>query len=140
MNPLDSACKLHDIAYYENSDLETRHKADQQLIQAAKERIRAKDASLGEKLAASGVTSIIGAKKFLGMGMRKKRNNKQAKKSKLGRGFLLPAIHGIVGGVTLYKTIRDMIKKKQGNGFHLKPYKKFAGSGMKSKKNKKKKN
>ena len=67
---------------------------------------------------------------------------KPAKKSKRGRGFLLPAIHGVASGVSLYKAVRDLLKskqQKQGNGFFLKPYKKFAGKGLKSGKKGKKK-
>uniref|UniRef100_A0A6P7GUK9 4-coumarate--CoA ligase 1-like n=1 Tax=Diabrotica virgifera virgifera TaxID=50390 RepID=A0A6P7GUK9_DIAVI len=52
INPLDAACKQHDIAYSQHSSLEERHKADKELENRAWERVKSKDASIGEKTAA----------------------------------------------------------------------------------------
>ena len=49
INPLDSACKQHDIQYSKYQDLENRHQADLILQQKADERAFAPDASLHEK-------------------------------------------------------------------------------------------
>uniref|UniRef100_V5G499 Phospholipase A2-like domain-containing protein n=1 Tax=Anoplophora glabripennis TaxID=217634 RepID=V5G499_ANOGL len=72
VNDLDKKCLAHDIQYQKSSDLKDRHKADYQLEQSAWERVKSKDASLGEKAAAWVVTNIMKAKRKLGMGLRKK--------------------------------------------------------------------
>jgi len=54
-NPLDEACKEHDIAYSQNKALSERHRADSILIDKAW-RVKALDSSLGEKAAAYFVT------------------------------------------------------------------------------------
>lgn len=80
INPLDDACKQHDIAYTKYTDLENRHKADAILADAAKARFRASDASIGEKMAALGVRGVMKLKTKLGMGIRKrKRHRKRGK-------------------------------------------------------------
>jgi hypothetical protein len=71
-NNLDRLCREHDIQYSESSDLKDRHKADYQLEQRAWERVKSKDANLGEKAAAWVVTNIMKAKRKLGMGLKKK--------------------------------------------------------------------
>jgi hypothetical protein len=47
INPLDAGCKVHDIAYRDNKDLENRHKADNELEHKALGRLFSKDASIG---------------------------------------------------------------------------------------------
>jgi hypothetical protein len=109
VNLLDLACKVHDIAYSETTDLNKRHEADKVLIEKARERLKAKDSSFGEKAAAATVLGILKAKVKLGMGSRKR--SKRSKKSKRGRilvatksgGFLLFLLsllgaHGALGG------------------------------------------
>ena len=71
INPLDSACQEHDIAYSKSKDLKDRHAADRILVQKAKNRIFSKDPSFGEKVAAASVYSIIGLKEKIGMGAKK---------------------------------------------------------------------
>lgn len=44
INPLDKACREHDIAYHNNSDPESRHAADLVLLQKAIERLNSSDA------------------------------------------------------------------------------------------------
>lgn len=63
VNKLDTACKIHDIAYSQSKKLQDRHRADSALISAANQRLFAKDSTLGERLAAATVSSIIGVKK-----------------------------------------------------------------------------
>lgn len=74
INPLDAACKEHDIAYSTNKDsLSKRHKADHKLQEQAWQRVKSSDASVGEKAAAWLVTNVMKAKRKLGMGLRRKR-------------------------------------------------------------------
>lgn len=87
-NPLDSACKTHDIEYL-SKDGEDRYQADTKLEEAAAKRILAADASLGERVTAVGVVLAMKAKKALSVGQpgvkRKKRSTpKPARKLKLG--------------------------------------------------------
>lgn len=69
VNPLDAACREHDIAYSRSGDLADRHVADRALGARAYERIRAGDSTLGERVAASAVWAAMKAKTKLGMGM-----------------------------------------------------------------------
>lgn len=72
INPLDAACKQHDIAYSKNRDnIEVRSLADKVLTEQAWKRVFAKDASIGEKASAWGVANIMKAKTKLGMGVKK---------------------------------------------------------------------
>lgn len=43
INPLDKACRNHDIAYWKHKDIEERHKTDQILANQSRERITSKD-------------------------------------------------------------------------------------------------
>lgn len=70
-NPLDLACKEHDISYNNSPELSQRHKADNLLKQKAWERVKAKDSSFGERLAALGVAAAMKGKVSLGMGHKK---------------------------------------------------------------------
>ena len=73
INPLDAACKQHDIIYSENpNNLTERHSADKILSEKASNRVFAKDASFGEKVAALSVSNIMKMKRKLGMGHKKK--------------------------------------------------------------------
>lgn len=83
VNPLDDACKEHDIAYSRVTDINSRNEADRVLAQKAFQRVKAKDSSVGEKIAALGVSGIMKAKSKLGMGIRKKKHIKRRK----GRGL-----------------------------------------------------
>lgn len=68
INPLDEACKSHDIAYAQNKSLETRHRADLELAVAAGRRWRESN-SLPERLLALGVNKIMKYKVKRGMGV-----------------------------------------------------------------------
>lgn len=69
INGLDAGCLEHDIAYSKFKDIKSRHEADKSLALKAIERFRAKDSSLGEKVAALGVIGTMKAKVKLGMGL-----------------------------------------------------------------------
>lgn len=86
VNPLDEACKQHDIAYSASKDIKSRHVADSLLAQKALDRLKAKDSSLGEKAAAFGISGAMKLKTKLGMGM-KRRKRKTIKRK--GRGISL---------------------------------------------------
>lgn len=57
--------------------------ADRELAERAWQRVKSKDASIGEKAAALAVTNIMKAKTKLGMGLRKRNNRKKNKKRKI---------------------------------------------------------
>ena len=152
INPLDSACLTHDIAYSKFKDLENQHAADRQLARAARGRIFAKDAGIGERAAATAVAGLIGIKEKVGMGAPRKRARKcRARKIPIASrqgGFLqyvapLAAAAGAAAG--LYKTVHDVKQSKkvasekmrhelamekiarEGKGLRLKPYKRGKG-------------
>lgn len=79
MNPLDRACKEHDIAY-ESSSLSDRHEADRRLRTKALQRVKSKDARLGERLAALAVSGIMTGKLAVGAGHKKKRRTTTKRK------------------------------------------------------------
>lgn len=115
INPLDEACKIHDIAYSKYSDSENRRKADSELAERSWQRFKASDSSLGEKTAAWAVTTAMKAKTALGGGKRRKRSVKR----KRGKGLYLKPY------------------SRQGEGLHLKPYR--GGGKVKKRKAVKKK-
>lgn len=97
INPLDAACKEHDIAYDKNKDSSERSAADLILQNKAMKRVVAKDASLGERAAAIGVATAMKAKRLVtGQGIGRK-NIKMT-----GKGLNK-------------KTCQCMKKKKNGN-------------------------
>ena len=83
VNPLDSFCRDHDIAYSKSrDDLSARHAADKVLAKKALGRVFARDASLGERMNALLVSNIVNAKRKLGMSLNKlTRRKKTMKKS-----------------------------------------------------------
>lgn len=97
INGLDKACREHDIAYSKNRDLSDRHKADKILEEAAWSRVKSKDATIGEKIAAWGVTTTMKAKRKLGMGisMQTKTKNKKIGKIALRKGIINKARNAI---------------------------------------------
>lgn len=99
INPLDDACKKHDIAYNLHKDLPARHQADFELENEAWERVKSKDASLKEKAAAYFVTNAIKLKRKLGMGMKRKRRTckrgmgiRRRQRSQRGRALSLAKV------------------------------------------------
>ena len=88
INPLDAACKKHDIVYSQNlNNLGERHKADSELEQRAWERVKSKDSTASEKASAWLVTNIMKAKQRFGMGYRARSN----KGKSIKKGKRLPA-------------------------------------------------
>ena len=77
INPLDAACREHDIAYSHSNNLSDRHAADKILASKARERITAKDSSLGERAAATTVWAAINVKRKVGIGVKKKTSKKK---------------------------------------------------------------
>ena len=73
INPLDAACRDHDIVYVTSKNLDDRHKADKVLEHRAWERFKSKDAPRKEKLVAYAVTNAMKAKRKIGMGCKGKR-------------------------------------------------------------------
>lgn len=74
INSLDAACREHDIAYsLHKKDLKRRHDADRLLEEKAWQRVKAPDASFGEKSAAWTVTNVMKVKRKLGMGVKKRK-------------------------------------------------------------------
>lgn len=71
VNLLDEACKRHDIAYDNFSDIDNRHKADIELMKQAKQRLRSQDAGKGEKVASWLVNKVMKAKIRTGAGVKK---------------------------------------------------------------------
>lgn len=69
INPLDEACKRHDIAYSNFKDLTRRRAADRVLENRAWERFGSTDATLGEKAAAWAVTTAMKVKRKVGGGL-----------------------------------------------------------------------
>lgn len=78
INPLDAACREHDIAYSQHKDLANRHKADKILAQRAKQRISAQNATIGERAAATATWTAMNVKRKVGMGVgdKKKKTKK----------------------------------------------------------------
>ena len=135
INPLDEACKEHDIAYNTYKDLERRRAADLVLLQKAIERINAADTPFGEKSAAYLIKLIMKLKRKMGAGIKKKKG-----------GFLFPLL---TTALTAFKTYKDFKNAKKmlsdqqthnrimeeiarkGKGFYLNPYQ---GEGSKRRK------
>ncbi|KAK5649428.1 hypothetical protein RI129_000457 [Pyrocoelia pectoralis] len=83
INPLDASCKEHDISYRDNKDLESRHKADSILERRAWDRLKAADATAGERAAALTIGSIMRVKRKLGMGVKRRGGERTNKRSSL---------------------------------------------------------
>lgn len=111
INQLDSACMFHDIAYAESKDPVKRRKADLKLIRYAKSRITAPDSNLKERIASVIVSTLLGGKVAIGMGMKRKRKNNKKRKPKIG-GYLNPAaiIAGIGAASNILQTGTNLYK------------------------------
>ena len=161
INPLDAACRDHDIAYSRSDKLADRHVADRVLSDRARKRITAKDSTLGERAAATAVWATMKAKTKLGMGMAKRKMKKKVKKRLLPvakRGGILPLLPllGVIGSLAggaagVAKAVNDAkvtqrqleeIKRHnramEGRGIYLAPYKQGKGVARRKKKTSKK--
>lgn len=156
INPLDAACREHDIAYSHSNDLAKRHVADNILAAEARKRIIAKDSSLGERAAATAVWAAMKTKMKIGMGLKSKK--KKATRKRIlpvaKRGGILPVLPllgilgSLVGGAAgVAKAVNDNkaaqrqleeLKRHnrvmEGHGVYLAPYKRGRGVSNKKKK------
>jgi hypothetical protein len=85
INPLDVACKAHDIACHAHSNGRERTKADQELSTEAWKRVTSNNASIGERTAALAIAAAMKAKIGMaktGGGLRKKIKKKRVTKTK----------------------------------------------------------
>lgn len=98
INGLDRACREHDIAYAKSNNITERNLADNILSKKAWERFKSRDAGLGERAVALGVSGIMKAKSKMGLGMKKTQSKKKStpqkkatkasqKRSKTGAGM-----------------------------------------------------
>ena len=150
INPLDSACRIHDQAYADpNTD---RREADHVFYKHATERFKANDATFGERAAALTVMGAMKLKRKMGMGLRKKASclRKRRKTTNISlaatrqlpiakRGGFLPLLPTLTalgslasaasGVVRTVNSLRN--KQKTGQGFYLANYKKTTGAGIK---------
>lgn len=91
INPLDQACKIHDIAYSKHRDGPERYEADKLLAKKAWARVTADDATFGERASALAVATAMKAKmglsKIGGKLVKLKTKNKKKKTLKKTRTF-----------------------------------------------------
>ena len=69
INPLDEACKKHDIWYRDHRRAEDRWGADKELQNAAWNRVTSSDADLNERAVALGTSGAMWLKRKLGLGL-----------------------------------------------------------------------
>ncbi|KAL4107293.1 hypothetical protein QTP88_017660 [Uroleucon formosanum] len=143
INPLDSACRDHDIVYATSKNLDDRHKADKVLENRAWERYLFKDTLRKEKFVAYAVANAMKAKRKLGMGCKRKRSIKtngilaakkkrNLKKKNGGKRLILeprqsggvipliPIFAGLLtlgslmsGGASVYNAVQNSKRKKE---------------------------
>lgn len=151
VNPLDAACREHDIAYSKSNELVDRHAADDILAASARKRITARDSTLGERAAAAAIWAAMKAKTKIGMGMNAKTRKRKTTTTKnkrvlpsAKRGGMLPilpmlgVLGSLIGGaanvakaVSARKDARRQLEElqrhnramEQGRGLYLAPYK-----------------
>lgn len=104
INPLDEACKDHDIAYARSNNLTQRHKADKILAEKAWERFRSKDASFGEKASALTIAGVMKGKTTVGMGGVRRRKSKRSARRK----------RSTAGGAISFKSAVRIARKRVG--------------------------
>lgn len=105
-NKLDSYCREHDIQYRDHSDLPSRHIADRELADKAWQRVRASDASLGERIAAFSVANAMRAKVKMGAGIGS---------SKMALKKMRAAINMLNSKKRRKNSVRGMSRKKYRN-------------------------
>ena len=109
INPLDAACKKHDLAYLNNKDLSARHQADNELEHSAWKRVKSIDSSAGEKAAALLVTNIMKAKQRFGMGVSSSSSSRPKTKT-----LKRKRVHKVAFGSAIRKPIRTELLKAGG--------------------------
>jgi len=147
INPLDAACREHDIAYSHSNDLAERHVADKInfLAEKARNHIIARNLTLGVRTAATAVWAAMKAKTKIGMGMKTKVKTKKKTKRVLptakrgilpillmlgGLGPLIDGAAGVARAMSDSKATRRQLDELQrhnramkGHGLYLAPYK-----------------
>lgn len=103
INPLDAACKEHDIAYSKYRETSDRHIADRILAEKAWKRVISKDTSFGERANALLVTNAMKAKIKFGMGAKAKIQTGTTQK----KNELRPSFRGAV------RNARKVLKMKK---------------------------
>lgn len=123
INPLDAACKEHDIAYSRNREnLEARGAADKVLTEKAWSRVFAKDAGLSEKAAAWAVANTMKAKTKFGMGLKKKKKVVPLRKIvDAAKKSMLPSKEADVAIKSALKGARAAVRKVGGRRNVRKP-------------------
>jgi len=161
INPLDAACREHDIAYSRSTNLVERHTADRTLADKARNRITASDSTFGERAAATALWAAMKTKTKLGMGMKMKQKQRPRKKTTrkrilpiAKRGGILPALPllgvlgSLIGGAAgvakavndnkaAQRQLQEMQRHNQameGRGLYLAPYKRGKGVSRRKKK------
>lgn len=115
INPLDTFCKEHDTVYSKNHNIDVRHAADRALAEKAWQRVKAKDASKGEKAAAFAVANTMKIKNKLGMGLKLKRKKISLKKIMKAASIKGNKIKKAKDVIRLsLKKAKDVIKKMGG--------------------------
>ena len=84
INPLDAACREHDIAYSHSNDLTDRHAADNILAEKARKRITASDSALGERAAAAAVWAAMKSRQRSAWANRRRRRRRRKRRGKSG--------------------------------------------------------
>lgn len=113
INPLDQACREHDIFYSQYKDTASRHKADRVLAERTWERVKSKNASVGEKAAAWAVTNAMKLETNTGMSLerpqqqrkRKRRPRRRRQQQQVKRGGKI-SLKGIINRVV--KALKDL--------------------------------
>lgn len=112
INPLDKACKEHDLAYSKNKDIKLRNQADLALADEAWQRVKAKDAGIGEKISAWAITNTMKLKSKLGMGLKKKSHRKKTmKKNKKKMSSKRKSLRSIVTAASKSIEPNNSVKK-----------------------------
>uniref|UniRef100_A0A1B0G6Y9 Phospholipase A2-like domain-containing protein n=1 Tax=Glossina morsitans morsitans TaxID=37546 RepID=A0A1B0G6Y9_GLOMM len=83
INPLDAACREHDIAYSQSEDINKRHQADNILTEEAWQRVKSKDSDLKERINAWFITNGMKAKVKFGLGMSASKTSRKRKTKKV---------------------------------------------------------
>lgn len=119
INPLDQACREHDIFYFQHKGTDSRHKADRVLAERAWERVKSKDATVGEKTAAWAVTNAMKLKTNIGMSLErqkpKQRRQRRVKQRKRGGRI---SLKGIIGRVV--KALKELNPFETNNASNVK--------------------
>lgn len=114
INPLDKACKEHDIAYSQYKDIHNRHISDKILEDKAWERVKDKNSSTGEKINAWLVTTGMKTKRKLGLGIEQRKRRKRRRQQRRQVAFssnILKPIKSTLRNITFSDNEKDLFNK-----------------------------